>query len=90
MLDRVKAAEKFLKSLEDPTITMDVMLDRVDVQILYVIHNYAELISKVKNKTDIEEKDIITCAMIIGYLLKSHLDRYDLEQNFQKNGMLDQ
>jgi|GEM_PF-3418510 len=89
MLDRVKAAEKFLKSLEDPAVTMDVMLDRVDVQILYVIHNYAELISKVKNKSDIEEKDIITCAMIIGYLLKSHLDRYDLDQNFQRNGLFD-
>jgi len=89
MLERVKAAENFLKSLEDPTVTMDVMLDRVDVQILYVIHNYADLISKVKNKTDIEEKDIITCAMIIGYLLKSHLDRYDLEQNFLKKGIVD-
>jgi hypothetical protein len=89
MLDRVKAAENFLKSLENPTVTMDVMLDRVDVQILYVIHNYSELISKVKNKTDIEEKDIITCAMIIGYLLKGHLDRFDLEQNFQENGFVD-
>lgn len=89
MLDRVKEAENFLKSLENPNVTMDVMLDRVDVQILYVIHNYSELISKVKNKTDIEEKDIITCAMIIGYLLKGHLDRFDLEQNFQKNSYLE-
>jgi len=80
MIDKIKVAENFLKSLEDPTMTMDIMLDRVDVQMLYVIHNYAELISKVKSKTTIEEKDIITCAMIIGYLLKGHLDRYDLEQ----------
>jgi len=85
MLDKIKAAEDFLKSLEEPTVTMDIMLDRVDVQMLYVIHNYAELISKVKHKTNIEEKDIITCAMIIGYLLKSHLDRYELEQSVIEN-----
>lgn len=81
MLDKIKVAEEFLKTLEDPTATMDIMLDRIDVQILYVIHNYSELISKVKYKTNIEEKDIITCSIIIGYLLKSHLDRYDLEQS---------
>ena len=81
MLDKVKVAEEFLKSLEDPTATMDIMLDRIDVQVLYAIHNYAELISKVKYKTKIEEKDIITCSIIIGYLLKSHLDRYELEQS---------
>ncbi len=85
MIDKVRSAEEFLKSLEEPTKTMDIMLDRIDVQILYVINNYAELISKVKNKTNIEEKDIITCAMIMGYLLKSHLDRYELEESLQKN-----
>jgi len=84
MLEKIKIAEEFLKSLEDPTATMDMMLDRIDVQILYVIHNYAELISKVKYKTNIEEKDVITCAVIIGYLLKGHLDRYELEQSLNK------
>ena len=82
-MNKVKAAEDFLKSLENPQITMDIMLDRIDVQMLYVINNYAELISKVKKKTGIEEKDIVTCSMIIGYLLKSHLDRYELEQSLK-------
>lgn len=82
-MNKVKAAEDFLKSLENPQITMDIMLDRIDVQMLYVINNYAELISKVRRKTDIEEKDIVTCSMIIGYLLKTHLDRYELEQSLK-------
>lgn len=81
MKNKIKVAQEFLKSLENPDLTMDIMLDRVDVQMLYVIHNYADLISKVKYKTNIEEKDIITCSMIIGYLLKGHLDRYELEQS---------
>jgi len=83
-MNKVKAAEDFLKSLENPQITMDIMIDRIDVQMLYVINNYADLISKVRKKTDcLEEKDIVTCSMIIGYLLKSHLDRYELEQSLK-------
>ena len=86
-MDKIRSAEEFLKSLEEPSVTMDIMLDRVDVQILQVINNYATLISRVKHKTDIEEKDIITCSMIIGYLLKTHLDRYELEESLQKNNI---
>ncbi|MEI7473750.1 MAG: hypothetical protein WCK67_03135 [bacterium] len=85
MLDKITEAENFLKSLEDPDVTMDIMLDRMDVQILYVIHNYSDLISKVKDKTTLEQKEIITCSMIIGYLLKSHLDRFELEEQLNKN-----
>lgn len=81
-MEKVKIAEDFLKSLENPEKTMDLMLDRVDFQMLYVINNYADLISKVKNKTSLNEKDIISCSIIIGYLLKTHLDRYDLEKSF--------
>lgn len=87
MINKVKAAEDFLKSLENPKITMDIMLDRVDLHILYVIYNYADLISKVKGKTNIEEKDIIICTMIIGYLLKGHLDRFELEESLIKNNI---
>lgn len=85
-MNKVKAAEDFLKSPENPQITMDIMVDRIDVQMLYVINNYAELISKVRRKTNsLEEKDIVTCSMIIGYLLKSHLDRYELQERLDMN-----
>ena len=85
-MNKVKAAEEFLKSLENPQVTMDIMLDRIDVQMLYVINNYSGMISKVKTKSNsLEEKDIVTCSMIIGYLLKSHLDRYELEQSLKIN-----
>ena len=50
-MNKVEAAKDFLKSLENPQITMDIMVDRIDVQMLYVINNYADLISKVKKKT---------------------------------------
>jgi hypothetical protein len=38
-MNKVKAAEDFLKSLENPQVTMDIMIDRIDVQMLYVINN---------------------------------------------------
>jgi hypothetical protein len=83
-MNKIKAAEDFLKSLENPQVTMDIMLDRIDVQMLYVINNYSSLISKVRKKSkSLEEKDIVTCSMIIGYLLKSHLDRYELDQSLK-------
>jgi len=82
-MNKIRAAENFLKSLENPQNTMDIMIDRVDASMLYVINNYADLISKVKRKTGIEEKDVITSSIIIGYLLKSHLDRYELEQSLR-------
>lgn len=84
MRGKVKAAEDFLKSLENPLLTSDILVDRMDVHILYVINNYSDLISKIKNKTTIEEKDIISCSMIIGYLLKSHIDRFELEEIFKE------
>lgn len=87
MNEKVKSAEEFLRSLEEPSVTMDIMLDRVDVQMLQVINNYSGLISKVKHRTSIEEKDIITCSMIIGYLLKTHLDRFELDKSLQKNNI---
>jgi len=82
-MERVKIAEEFLKSLENPEETMDIMLDRIDLQTLQVINNYADMISRVKDRTTLEEKDIVSCSIIIGYLLKGHLDRYDLNQQFK-------
>lgn len=87
MTDKVKAAEDFLRTLEDSDFTMGVMLDRIDAQVLYVIQNYSDLISRVKSKIDIDEKEIVTCAMIIGYLLKGHIDRYELEEQLLKNNI---
>ncbi|MDD3150155.1 MAG: hypothetical protein PHV68_04910 [Candidatus Gastranaerophilales bacterium] len=83
MVDKIQSAKEFFKSLEEPSKTMEIMTDRLDTQILQVINNYAKLISQARNKINMEEKDIITSAMIIGYLLKSHLDRLELEERLK-------
>lgn len=82
MDNKQKIAESFLKSLEDQDNTVSLMTERMDPKLLYVIHNYAELITKTKERLELSDKDIVASAMIIGFLLKSHMDRYELEKRF--------
>lgn len=83
MDNKVKVAERFLRSLEDPTNTVSLMNERMDTKLLYVIHNYAELITKVQKRLSLTPKDVIASSMIIGFLLKGHMDRYDLEKSIE-------
>ena len=87
MDNKIKIAEDFLRSLEDPDITLSLLSERMDPRILYVIHNYADLIVKTKNRLSVSEKDIIASSMIMGFLLKSHIDRYDLNKMFHNLNM---
>jgi hypothetical protein len=79
-MSRVAVIDNFLKGLQDSNTTMSLMVDRMDLEVLSSINNYSETISKIKGNTTLSDKDIISCAMILGYLLKGHIDRYDLEK----------
>jgi len=79
-MDKVIAAKEFLKGLENPLTTQNLMFDRIDVQMLCVIDNHAELIAKVKDRSKLELKDLVAVSMILGFLLKTHLDRYELAE----------
>lgn len=76
----VDAANEFLKNLEDPDFTFNMMTTRIDPQLIFVINNYASAIAEVFNRgtTKLSPHDYVTCSLIIGYLLKSHIDRYQL------------
>lgn len=76
----MKAAELFLRGLESPEGVEDIIDDRLDSRLLYVMHMYAELISKKKVNLGIKDEELVRSAMIIGYLLKGHMDRYELEK----------
>ncbi|MEW5820914.1 MAG: DUF760 domain-containing protein [Cyanobacteriota bacterium] len=80
MINKIEVAESFLRSLEDPDQTGNLMSDRMDVKVLYVMHKYAEHITKSREKIGMKETELIASAMIVGYLLKSHMDRCELEQ----------
>ncbi len=77
---RVKKLEKFLKSLEDRDNTFSLMMDRMDSSSRHVMQEYAKLINE---KVDcFQEVDKITASLMVGYLLKSHVDRLDIEDRF--------
>ncbi|MEI8388302.1 MAG: hypothetical protein WCG23_00315 [bacterium] len=52
----------------------------MNLEVLQAINDYAELLDMARNNVDISVKDVISSSLIIGYLLKSHIDRYELEQ----------
>lgn len=78
--NKTKEAQKFLKSLEDPAQMMGVLNSRLPFEVLVEINNYAKLIADVKYKTTLTDADIVSCSIIIGYLLKGHMDRVELEE----------
>jgi hypothetical protein len=62
---------------------MDLMTDRMNLQVLEVIIDYAELLARARKDSGLSVKNAISSSLIIGYLLKSHVDRCELEQNLK-------
>ena len=79
--NKIKEVQKFLKELEDPSQMMGLLTERLPYEVLVGINNYAKLIVDVKHKTALTDADIVSCSMIIGYLLKGHIDRFELEES---------
>jgi hypothetical protein len=55
---------------------------------LHVINEYASITSKINERgelTGFSLEDLMSTAMLIGYLLKGHVDRCELQEVF-KNG----
>ncbi len=80
-MKKADEAEKFLKSLENAQTTFSIMTSRIDIPTLYVIKKFANLIAKSqKNKESFSLADMLESSLIVGYLLRSHVERYELEQ----------
>ena len=60
--------------------TEKLMADRIDPQVLEAINDYAELLDSARKNVGISVKEVISSSLIMGYLLKSHIERYELEQ----------
>jgi len=82
-MNLTQESEKFFTSLEDKDTTMRLMLGRMPYHVLSAIEDQAKLIRKVKISCNESDEKIVATAMIIGYLLKGHLDRCELEENLK-------
>lgn len=79
--NKIKEVQKFLKELEDPSQMMGLVIERLPHEVLVEINNYIKLIVDVKHKAVLNTSEIIYYSMIIGYLLKGHIDRFELEES---------
>jgi hypothetical protein len=81
---KVQSLTNYLRSLENIDIVYNNMVDKIDESSLRVMEIYSKDISKIFNKIDMNEKDIVMCAMILGFLLKSYSYRYDIAETLDK------
>jgi hypothetical protein len=79
-MDKLKTAEDFLRRLQQTVFTANLMSERLDEDTLKAICKYSFLITRVKDNIKLNERDLINCSIIIGYLLKSHMDRVELDE----------
>jgi hypothetical protein len=83
--EKQREAVNFLRQLNDPYISSLLLSDRVDSDLMDVIYKYAEQITSKKGKMALSETELYTSSMIIGYLLKGHMDRYELNRQIYNN-----
>ena len=75
-----KKIKKFFINLEKSRKTMKLLENRIAPEVFYAINDYAELISRTMETTELTNKEIFSSSMLIAYLLKGYLDRLELEQ----------
>jgi hypothetical protein len=80
MFDKSKAITEFLKSLEDGNNTSKLFEERLDNELFMFFNKYAEIIMEKRENIILDDRELITSSMIVGYLIKSFLDRYELEK----------
>lgn len=78
-------AIKFLNNLNDQKTINDLINDRIDAEIIELFQEYSNLIAIVADKDKFTDSQKIFCAMQIGYLLKGHLYRHEIEQSIKNN-----
>ena len=73
----------FLNSLDDSELTFSLIGDKIDEKTLKSIDSYAKIISRKRRELEISDNELISSSMILGFLLKSYIDREDLEKIYK-------
>lgn len=81
-MDRIENAKKFLENnLQDRETTTQLMQDRIGLDMVEVIKDEAERIASIRDKSSLSYEETIRACLFIGYLLRSHMERVDLNVN---------
>ena len=83
--EQVREAERFLGSLKDGELLYTLISDRVGIDLLVLINDYASRMEAIKEKIlkdhpNMKTVDMTSSAITVGYLLRSHLERYGLSR----------
>lgn len=73
----------FLNTFQDSALTLSLLYDRIDDSTLKSLNSYARIISKTRCELQITDEDLISSSMILGFLLKTHIDREKLNKVFK-------
>jgi hypothetical protein len=77
---KVKFAKDFMNSMKDPDVCSVLMKDMIDPAVLIFISEYASKVAQTEGRSGIDTESISISSMILGYMLKGHIDRQDLNE----------
>ena len=80
---KFEAIMNFLKELE--VHVFNIVADRVDLATMQAFATYSEVLAQVRTTIPkLSDADFIQCSIIIGYLIKGQVDRYDLNKSLEE------
>jgi len=74
----------FLESFRDNSSVFKLMYEGLDETTLKSMQSYARVISQEREKFEISDNELISSSMVLGFLLKSYLDREKLNRIYGK------
>lgn len=79
-MDMTESAKNFLRNLGNPEFTHSIVVDRVGKDIDNTINDFISDVCKVKERVDIDSDELLKTTMLAGYLLRTHIERIELEE----------
>ena len=85
-MNKEKECEKFFTEIIDPESIGDLIIDRVGSEVLVALEIYAKKLAFMyQTLPQINIDEIFTGALVVGYLLKNHLDRAELTEIYKES-----
>lgn len=85
MTTKQQVAEEFFTRMENVDELVQTVGDRMGEETLQIIRDYAKGMATInRGNLDLSDENFISSVMIYGFLLKSQLDRYELETSLNE------
>ena len=84
--DKVISAQDFLNTLIYPEVVSDLITDRIGIETLIMINAFGTQIEEALEEARAgNKKGFAGTLMIMGFLLKGHIDRWEMAQSIKGN-----